>query len=99
MRAMRESGGWSTAVTDHEVVDGIRLLAESTGILAETAGGVTVAAAEALARAGRLGPADEVVLAITGHGLKTLDAISATLVEAPVIAPRLREVAALVEPA
>jgi len=99
VRAMRESGGWSTAVTDQEVVDGIRLLAEATGILAETAGGVTVAAAEALAGTGRLGPADEVVLAITGHGLKTLDAISATLVEAPVIAPRLREVAALVEAA
>jgi threonine synthase len=97
VRAMRDSGGWSVAVSDREVVDGIRLLAESTGVLAETAGGVTVAAAEVLARTGRLGPQDEVVLAITGHGLKTLDAISTTLAEAPVIAPRLREVAALVE--
>ncbi len=99
VRAMRETGGWSTAVTDAEVVDGIRLLAEATGVFAETAGGVTVAAALALARAGRLGPADEVVLAITGNGLKTLDAVSGALGEAPIIAPRLREVAALVDAA
>jgi threonine synthase len=58
---------------------------------------VTAAAARTLAQAGRLGPEDEVVLCITGHGLKTLEAVSDALQGAPVIAPRLREVAALVE--
>jgi threonine synthase len=96
-RVIRETGGWAAAVSDAELVDGIRLLAQDAGIFAETAGGVTVAAALALARGGRLGPKDEVVLCVTGHGLKTLDAVREALPEAPVIAPRLREVAALVE--
>jgi threonine synthase len=98
-QAMRESGGWAAAVTDTELVDGIRYLAEDVGVFGETAGGVTVAAALALARGGRLRPDDEVVLCITGHGLKTLEAVSGVLPEAPIIAPRLREVAALVEKA
>ncbi|HVH11274.1 MAG TPA: threonine synthase [Gemmatimonadales bacterium] len=96
-RTIRDSGGWAAAVSDAALVAGIRWLAEDTGIFAETAGGVTVAAARALAAAGRLGPTDEVVLCVTGHGLKTLEAVSASLPEAPVIAPRLRDVAALVQ--
>src|SRR3989440_2837021 len=73
-RAMRETGGWAAAVSDPELVEGIRFLAEDTGVFAETAGGVTAAGALALARAGRLQPQDEVVLCITGHGLKTPEA-------------------------
>ena len=96
-RAMRESGGWGAHVSDAEIVEGIRILAEDTGIFAETAGGVTVSAALALARAGKLRPDDEVALCITGHGLKTMEALNGALPESPVIAPRLREVAALVE--
>ena len=96
-RAIWETGGWAATVTDEELVAGIRCLAEEAGVFAETAGGVTVAGALALARAGRLTPDDEVVLCITGHGLKTVEAVSPALPDAPVIAPRLREVAALVE--
>jgi threonine synthase len=96
-RAITETGGWGAAVSDAEVVNGIRLLAETTGIFAETAGGVTVAAAAALARQGRLRADDEVVLCITGNGLKTLDPLSDSLPPAPVIAPQLKAVAALVE--
>jgi len=96
-RAIWETGGWAEAVSDAELVHGIRLLAEDVGVFAETAGGVTVAAALALARTGRLGPGDEVVLCITGHGLKTREALSDALPEAPVVAPRLAAVAALVE--
>src|SRR6059036_3437689 len=96
-RAIRETGGWAAAVSDAALVDGIRFLAEDAGVFAETAGGVTAAAALALARDGRLGPDDEVVLCITGHGLKTLDAVSAALPEAPLIEPRVKQVAALVE--
>lgn len=96
-RAIWETGGWAAAVSDSELVDGIRFLAEDAGVFAETAGGVTAAAALTLARDGRLGPEDEVVLCVTGHGLKTLEAVRDTLPEAPLIAPRLREVAALVE--
>jgi len=96
-RAMRETGGWAAAVSDPELVLGIRFLAEDTGVFAETAGGVTAAGALALARAGRLEPQDEVVLCVTGHGLKTLEAVHGAVPEAPVIAPRLREVTTLVE--
>jgi threonine synthase len=94
---MRESGGWAAAVSDAELVDGIHLLAREAGIFTETAGGVTVAAALKLARGGRFTADDEVVLCITGNGLKTVEALEGTLPEAPLIAPRLKEVVALVE--
>jgi threonine synthase len=96
-RAILESGGWAAAVSDPQIVAAIRLLAEETGVFTETAGGVTVAAALALAAEGRLGPDDEVVLCITGNGLKTIDAVAPALGEAPLIAPRLAEVRALVQ--
>jgi len=98
-RAITETNGWGAAVSDAELVAGIRLLAETTGIFAETAGGVTTAAAVRLARTGHLRADDEVVLCITGNGLKTLDAVADALPPAPVIAPKLSAVAALVESA
>lgn len=98
-RAIRESGGWAHSVTDAELVDGIKLLAETTGIFTETAGGVTVAAALGLAAAGRFRADDEVVLSITGNGLKTSEAVRDVLAEAPVVSAKFRELAALVEKA
>jgi threonine synthase len=93
--AIRSTGGWATGVSEAALVDGIRLLAETTGVFTETAGGVTVAGALALAQSGKLRPEDEVVLCITGNGLKTVEALQGTLPEAPIIAPRLRELEAL----
>src|SRR5437762_1992862 len=98
-RAILESGGWAAAVSDAELVAGIRLLAEEAGIFTETAGGVTVAAALAVAAEGRFSPDDEVVLCITGNRLKTVDAVAAVVPAAPVIAPRVAEVRALVKDA
>jgi threonine synthase len=95
-RAIRSSGGAAAAVSDEDLVAGIRLLAETTGVFTETAGGVTVAAALRLAREGKLRPSDELVLCITGNGLKTIDAVVPALPDAPVISAKLREVAALV---
>jgi threonine synthase len=92
VKAMRDSGGWGAAVSDEALVEGIRVLAETAGVFTETAGGVTVAGALALARAGKLGPNDEVVLCITGNGLKTIDALEGALPEAPVLEPRMRAV-------
>jgi len=94
-QAIRSSGGWVAGVSDEDLVAGIRLLAETTGIFTETAGGVTVAGALALAQQGRLRPDDEVVLCITGNGLKTVEALQGVLPEAPVIAPKIRELEAL----
>ena len=93
--AIRSTGGWATGVSEAALVDGIRLLAETTGVFTETAGGVTVAGALALAQSGKLRPEDEVVLCITGNGLKTVEALQGALPEAPIIAPRLRELEAL----
>jgi threonine synthase len=73
---VRRTGGAIEDVTDAEVVEGIRLLARTEGVFAETAGGVTVACAKKLAECGQLDPDAETVLLITGDGLKTLDAVA-----------------------
>ena len=74
----RRSGGAIDAVSDDEIRDGIRLLAETTGIFTETAGGVTAAVLRRLADRGDVDPAERVVVVITGEGLKTLDAVRGT---------------------
>jgi threonine synthase len=74
----RRSGGAVDSVTDEEIRAGIRLLAETTGIFTETAGGVTTAVLSKLAERGDIDPDERVVAAITGDGLKTLDAVRGT---------------------
>ncbi|WP_205698143.1 threonine synthase [Conexibacter sp. SYSU D00693] len=86
----RKSGGSVESVTDDEIRAGIRLLAETTGIFTETAGGVTTATLAKLAEAGKLDKGDRVVLVITGEGLKTLDAVRGTF-ESYEIAPDFDE--------
>jgi len=71
----RCTGGSIDSVSDQEIRDGIRLLAETTGIFTETAGGVTTAVLAKLAERGDIGSDERVVLVITGDGLKTLDAV------------------------
>ena len=74
----RGTGGGIDSVSDGEIRDGIRLLAETTGIFTETAGGVTVATLAKLADRGEIGSGERVVVVITGEGLKTLDATRET---------------------
>jgi threonine synthase len=74
----RRSGGAIDAVTDDAIRAGIRLLAETTGIFTETAGGVTTAVLAKLAERGDIDPDERVVVVITGEGLKTLDAVRGT---------------------
>jgi threonine synthase len=74
----RESGGSIDSVTDDEIRAGIRLLAETTGIFTETAGGVTTAVLAKLAERGEISADERVVVYITGEGLKTLDAVRGT---------------------
>ena len=74
----RRTRGSVTAVDDDEIRAGIRLLAETTGIFTETAGGVTTAVLRKLAEAGAIDSDERVVLTITGEGLKTLDAVRGT---------------------
>ncbi|MBV8946935.1 MAG: threonine synthase [Solirubrobacterales bacterium] len=74
----RRTQGTIESVTDEEIRQGIKLLARTTGIFTETAGGVTVAVLAKLAARGEIDPADRVVAYITGEGLKTLDCVRGT---------------------
>jgi threonine synthase len=74
----RATGGAIDAVDDDEIRAGIRLLAETTGIFTETAGGVTIATLAKLAARGDIGRDERVVAMVTGDGLKTIDAVRGT---------------------
>ena len=89
LRLIRESGGWSEDVSDPEIIDSIKLLAETEGIFAETAGGVTAGVAAKLIQQGRIGKDETTVVCITGNGLKTTDAIAADFPATEVIEPKL----------
>ncbi len=83
----RRTGGAIEDVTDEEVREGIRLLARTEGVFAETAGGVTVAVLKKLVETGQLDPDEETVVFNTGDGLKTLDAIADRVGPAATIEP------------
>jgi threonine synthase len=89
LEAIRSSGGSCAAVTDDEVIDGIGLLARTEGIFAETAGGVTIATLAKLAASGVVRRDECVVALVTGHGLKTVEALSGTALPTATIAPTL----------
>jgi threonine synthase len=73
---VRRTGGAVGSVSDDEIVEGIRLLARTEGIFAETAGGVTIATLAKLAREGTIRPDERVVAYVTGSGLKTVEALT-----------------------
>ena len=91
IKTIKGSGGWSEDVSDPEVVDSIRLLAETEGIFTETAGGVTVGCAAKLYRQDRILPEETTVLCITGNGLKTTDVLAGAYKTERPIAPKLAE--------
>ncbi len=77
--AVRQTGGAIGSVSDDEVVEGIKLLARTEGIFGETAGGVTIATLRKLAQEGVVRSDERVVAYITGHGLKTIEAMAPTV--------------------
>ena len=95
-KVIRDSGGWAEDVSDPEIAEAMALLGRTEGIFAETAGGVTVAVARKLIEQGRIPRDEEIVLCITGNGLKTQDAVAAYLEKPAVIGPSLEEFEALV---
>ncbi len=74
-RSRRDTGGYGADSSDQEIVDAIKLLAETEGVFAETAGGVTVSAAKKLVDAGKIPKDETLVICITGNGLKTTEAV------------------------
>lgn len=96
VHSMRDTGGSAEDATDEEIIEGIKMLAECEGIFAETAGGVTVACAKKLVESGKIGEHESTVLCITGHGLKTAEAVAGHCGEPRLIKPSLREFEALI---
>lgn len=88
---MRKSGGWGEDVSDDEIVDAMKLLAETEGIFAETAGGVTLGVARKLIAQGRIPKDESIVLCITGNGLKTQEVLQGKVGAPTIINAKLSE--------
>ena len=97
IRAMKETGGTAEDCTDAEIIDAIKILAETEGVFAETAGGVTLACAKKLIESGQIPRDESIVLCITGYGLKTQEAIVDHMQRPPVIRPALKDFEALLD--
>ncbi|MEI6078758.1 MAG: threonine synthase [Verrucomicrobiota bacterium] len=95
LKVMRETNAAADDVTDDEIRDAIKLLAETEGIFAETAGGVTVGVAKKLIASGKISKDSSAVICVTGNGLKTLDAVNGYCGKPREIKPSLREFEAL----
>ncbi len=92
LESVRRTGGWMEYVDDDEIRAGIELLARTTGVFAETAGGVTTAVLKKLVESGRLDPSKETVVFNTGDGLKTLDAVAGSVGPTHRVKPSLKSV-------
>ena len=95
--AVRRSGGALAAVSDTEIIEAITLLARTEGIFAETAGGVTIATLAKLAASGVVRPDERVVAIVSGHGLKTVEALGGAVGPTVTVAPTLEAFEAEVE--
>ncbi|MGH9297995.1 MAG: threonine synthase, partial [Acidimicrobiales bacterium] len=92
LEVVRRTGGSIGAVTDDEILEGIRLLARTEGIFAETAGGVTIATLARLARSGAINGDERVVAYVTGNGLKTVEAFGTSIGPTATIKPSVSDV-------
>lgn len=89
VQVVKESGGYGEDVSDEEIIEGIKLLARTEGIFAETAGGVTIATTKKLIEKGKIGRNESTVVCITGNGLKTQEALSGHTAEVHYIKPNI----------
>ena len=89
VNTVRKSGGVGEHANDEEIVEAIKLLAATEGIFTETAGGVTLAATKKLIDDGHIGRDERIVVAITGNGFKTIEALENKTDEPHIIAPQL----------
>lgn len=97
IQVVNESGGSAASVSDPQILDAIKLLAETEGIFTEPAGGTTLACAIQLIEAGRIDRDESICVCITGNGLKTLEAMQGQFQHAPVIGAKLAEFDGLID--
>ncbi|MEE9259119.1 MAG: threonine synthase [Nitrospinaceae bacterium] len=89
VKTTRDSGGYGEDVSDPEMVEAMKLLAETEGIFTETAGGVTIAVTQKLVKQGRIKPDELTLICITGNGLKTQEALAGHYAAPAIIEPKL----------
>jgi len=92
---IRDSGGWGEDVSDDEIIAAMKLLAETEGVFAETAGGVTLGVAKKLIEQERIPRDESIVLCITGNGLKTQEVLLGQCGEAQIIDAKINDFDAL----
>jgi threonine synthase len=97
IKQIRESAGWAEDISDPEIVAAIKFLAETEGIFAETAGGVTAGVTKKLIDQGRIAADETTVVCITGNGLKTTDALVGEYPLSEAIPPRIEAFEALMD--
>lgn len=97
IKVMRETGGCGEDVNDKEIAQAMLLLAQTEGIFAETAGGVTLAVTQKLIEQGKIPRDEEIVICVTGNGLKTQDAIAGIVEQPVIIRPNIDDFAAVLE--
>jgi len=91
LKTIRDSGGWAEDVTDSEIIEGMKLLAQTEGIFTETAGGVTVGVTKKLIEQGVIPRDESILISITGNGLKTQEAIQDRVGRALIIDAKLSD--------
>lgn len=96
-KVIRESNGWGEDVSDEEIIDAMKLLAETEGIFAETAGGVTLGVTKKLIEQGRIPRDESIVVSVTGNGLKTQEALQDKIGAPRIINARLSDFDELVQ--
>ena len=89
VKTTQTSGGYGEDINDEEIVQAMKLLAETEGIFTETAGGVTVGVTKKLVQQGRIKPDETTVICITGNGLKTVEALNGQYADPVIIEPKL----------
>ena len=91
IKTTKESGGYGEDISDPEIVNAMKLLAETEGIFTETAGGVTVGVTQKLVKQGRIKPDELTVICVTGNGLKTQEALAGVYEKPVVIEPHISQ--------
>ena len=97
IKIVRECGGYGASATDDQIIDAVKLLAQTEGIFTEAAGGTTLACAIKLVESGRIPRDEPLCVCVTGNGLKTTEVMLGRFAEAPVIPAKLAEFDKIVE--